>query len=562
MRLSPSFASLRGSISTGVVGAATVALIAAAFWGHGVASAETAAACSQPGRVFIVGGTWNSDGSYLVGIEQRYTGHGAHWEELPDSPYSGAGAYEIEQVPYSATIWPLGSVGYNASEAEGSANLEQAVAAYQQQCGADKKIVIAGYSQGARIAGDVLTDIGANRSVTMDDGSTYVISTTDSDGARTVSGELYSDPRMSATLWGQGIEATLVGIIPGLTMSGTRAVTDYGGLPVTTYCIAGDPICDLPDPFHDPIGDLDALLGYWVKHGQYPFHMYQFPGTGTTWYMNGANEPMTCTQSGSLQTCTIASPSSMVILAQNLVDALGLHWSVPDLVACRFRLPDIIGITLADFQPPIRWVMDWFPPLPQLGYGAYLPDLYAFENTINGALTWNRELFEEGVQALLASGKSIVALPLNFVKYWAARVVEGITTVPRGSTSAGAGATVLSTPTQVAVPLLASRQSAVGGGAGAVGEEAGAVGATQAPAPESSVAPMSSTSPEPSVSPTSSTSPESSSTTESGATSSQSETSSQESSAPSPGETESGSAPDQTTVPSASSAKESAAATP
>ncbi len=104
MRLSPSFASLRGSVSTGVVGAASVALIAAAFWGHGVASAETAAACSQPGRVFIVGGTWNSDGSYLVGIEQRYTGHGAHWEELPDSPYSGAGAYEIEQVPYSATI--------------------------------------------------------------------------------------------------------------------------------------------------------------------------------------------------------------------------------------------------------------------------------------------------------------------------------------------------------------------------------------------------------------------------------------------------------------------------
>ncbi len=78
------------------------------------------------------------------------------------------------------------------------------------------------------MAGDVLTDIGANRPVTMDDGSTYVISTTDSDGARTVSGELYSDPRMSGTLWGQGIEATLVGIIPGLTMSGTRAVTDYG----------------------------------------------------------------------------------------------------------------------------------------------------------------------------------------------------------------------------------------------------------------------------------------------------------------------------------------------
>ncbi|MGW5522577.1 cutinase family protein [Gordonia sp. NPDC003950] len=421
------------------VGAVAASLVTATFLGRGVALADDSPyTCTGPGAVFVVGGTWNPD-SYLLGINQRY----------------GAQGYEIVQVPYSATIWPLGSVGYNASEAEGAANLERAVADYQQACDADgtKKVAIVGYSQGARIAGDVLTDIGQNRP--LEDGTVI-------DSSR-VTGELYSDPRMVGTLWGQGIESALVGVIPGLTMSGPRSGTDYGGLPVTTYCIEGDPICDLPDVLHDPIGVVDDFFGYWVKHNQYPYHMYQYPGDYVIWDLGPVDGEMTCTQTGTLenvQTCTISSPSSSAIIVQNLVDALGLDWSVPDLLPYRFRFPDIIGITLSDFQVPIRWVMDWLPPLPELGYGAYLPNLFDFQDTLNGVLQWDSALFKQGVVALAASATSIVLLPVNFVRYWAERIVEGITTVPWGPDSSSQSTAALSSSPVAAMSYGVSALSA------------------------------------------------------------------------------------------------------
>lgn len=432
------------------VGAVAASLVTATFLGRGVALAQESD-CA-PGAVFTVGGTWNTDASYLVGIEQRYTGHGPQWQELTNSPYSGEDAYDIIPVPYSATIWPLGAVGYNASEAEGRANLEQAVATYQQSC-PDSKIVIVGYSQGARIAGDVLTDIGQNRP--LEDGTVI-------DSSK-VTGELYSDPRMVGTLWGQGIESALVGVIPGLTMSGPRSGADYGGLPVTTYCIEGDPICDLPDVLHDPIGVVDDFFGYWVKHGQYPYHMYQDPGDDVIWDLGSVDGEMTCTKTGTLEnvrTCTISSPSSSAIIVQNLVDAVGLDWSVPDLLPYRFRFPDIIGITLSDFQVPIRWVMDWLPPLPELGYGAYLPNLFDFQDILNGVLQWDSALFKQGVVALAASATSIVLLPVNFVRYWAERIVEGITTVPWGPDSASQTTASQTTASQTIAALSSSPASA------------------------------------------------------------------------------------------------------
>ncbi|NDK91967.1 PE-PPE domain-containing protein [Gordonia desulfuricans] len=408
----------RGVLAPAAVVAIGVVVIGV---GAGVAAADPAdPECAGPGRVFLVGGASEPGAGALIGVQQRYTALGPDNQPDPTSPYYG-NPYTVEVVDYSASIWPLGSVGYNNAEREGSANLEQAVGEYVTQCGGDKQVVIAGYSQGARVAGDVLTGIGETGRVTLDDG-TQVELVRDN-----VSGEVYSDPRMSGSLWGRGIELTLVGVIPGLTMSGPRSSADYGGLEVTTICVAGDPVCDLPDPLHDPIGDIDGLLGYFVKHGYYPWHMYQDPAA----YAD-CTGPDPATPNVQVTTCTVEQPSSVAVLTQQLVDALGVDWTVPDLLAYRFRWPDIIGITLADFQTPIAWTMDWFPQLPELGYGGYLPDLSMLTDILNGLVTGDLALVRTGVSGLTGSAVSVVGMPVEFVTYWAGRIVDGITSVPFG----------------------------------------------------------------------------------------------------------------------------------
>ncbi|MFW0796087.1 PE-PPE domain-containing protein [Gordonia sp. CPCC 205515] len=385
----------------------TVALAVGQTFGSGVARADDSlpTGCEGPGRVFLVGGTWDTSGASVVGIGQRYQG-----TFPPGASPPPEGAYTTEVIDYPASIWPLGAFGFDDSQSQGDEAILAAVSSYQSTCGTDKEVVIAGYSQGAGVVGDALTDIG--------NGTTgeYRIDPTN------VSGELYSDPRQAGTLWGRGVELVLVGVIPGLTMAGARTDADFGGIPVTTYCIAGDPICDLPDLLHDPVGAVDGLLGYWVKHGLYPFYMY-LSSSVESWNMYGADRTLTCTPAGNVTTCVVDSPSSTAILTQRFVDAIGLNWTVPDLMQYRFTVPDILGITLADFQPPISWAMGWFPQLPNLGYGGVLPDFRAFEDVARGVLTLDPELFRNGVTVLAASAKSVVLMPVNFGGYWLYRVV-------------------------------------------------------------------------------------------------------------------------------------------
>ncbi|MGV9481390.1 cutinase family protein [Gordonia aichiensis] len=335
--------SIAAASSLGIAAIAAVLLAIGQTSGAGVARAETETDCGD-GALVLVGGTWDPDAHLLDGVTRQ-------------TQYAG---YTVKRVEYPASIWPLGSFGFDNSQAQGVAATLSTVQSYQASC-EGKPVVIAGYSQGAGIAGDVLTDIGTHTT------PGYDIS---SEG---VSGLLYSDPRQAGNLYGQGIELVMIGVIPGLTMAGGRSVDDFGGVPVTTVCFSGDPICDLPDPLHDPIGALDGLAGYWVKHGLYPLYMYLPTTNGASWDAWGV-KPLECVGDGQVNTCMLVVPSSAWVLTQQFVDDLGLDWTVPDLVSKRWRLPDILGITLGDFQPPIRWAMGWLPQLPELGYGvANLP---------------------------------------------------------------------------------------------------------------------------------------------------------------------------------------------
>ena len=132
----------------------------------------------------------------------------------------------VTYVRYPATVlWP----SYNQSVDAGKAALREAIA------DAPEGTVIIGYSQGARIAGDVLAEpetVG-------------------------VTGVLYSDPRQTNA----GIETQLPFNLPGATMTGER---DPFAVPVETHCTATDGVCDWSNT--NPLG---SIIGYLKHHTTY-----------------------------------------------------------------------------------------------------------------------------------------------------------------------------------------------------------------------------------------------------------------------------------------------------
>ncbi|AFR48334.1 cutinase family protein [Gordonia sp. KTR9] len=439
-------AHLRTRRTSLVIAAVTAVAVAAALSLSGTAPAA-AAECSESGAVVIVAGTNDPESAHLVGVEQRYTGKMPTVRDgevvVVDDPGSAylAEPKDVIYVDYPTTLWPLGAAGYDDSTAQGRSATASAIAGYQKRCGAESDIVVAGYSQGARVAGDVLAAIGNGRNVDevvatdengevmLDENGAPVLVTIDSDG---ISGELYADPRQAGDKTGRGIELSLIGIIPGLTMAGSRGGSEtdggFGELEgrVVSVCIDGDPICDLPDPIHDPIGAIDGLLGYFTKHNLYPFQMYRDPRT-PAW---NDGRSVRCEPESAV--CMVAADSAFAELVRDWARDAGYGGVIGDFLSGRPTIELPYGIELAKLQPVVRLVQGLLPPLPKLGYGAYLPDLFVFEDILQGILTLSPARFVDGATALAASLRSIVWLPVNFVRYWAGAIVGPVT--PRAGT--------------------------------------------------------------------------------------------------------------------------------
>lgn len=191
----------------------------------------TASTNSCPvGAVFSVGGTWDPTGQTTQPVTDRYTSRG----------------YTAKPVTYPASFWPLGDQTYDESVAVGVRSLRADVNSFHAQC-PDSNVVITGYSQGARIAGDVLGDIARDGSIPQS----------------RVEGVLYADPRNSQG----GIETVIPNVVPGATMAGTR--DGFGDIPVQEICIEGDGICNMPEPSEAPEQFVDSVFGYFTKHGTY-----------------------------------------------------------------------------------------------------------------------------------------------------------------------------------------------------------------------------------------------------------------------------------------------------
>lgn len=226
----------------------------------------------------------NADGvptGGVTGIGKRYADDG----------------YRVTYVDYPTHLWPVGVIPYDTDVAIGKAATERAVSSYQSRC-PGKPVVVSGYSQGARIAGDVLSDVGNGRSQGIE--------------AEGVSGELYSDPRRDGRDGSNGVENSLLTFMPGMTMSGPRS-GGFGAVPVTQVCAEGDGVCDVPDPQADPLGAADSLLGYFLKHGYYPGRMNSAPGADPRW------GDMTCEpQTAQTQDCLVAQRPAAVMAAEQV----------------------------------------------------------------------------------------------------------------------------------------------------------------------------------------------------------------------------------------------------
>lgn len=360
----------------------------------GVAAAVDVGVECGAGKVFIGSGSADPDSVHTRGLEDRYTAQG----------------YLIEVTDYPASFWPLGTISYDESSRIGHQRMLADITDYNQAC-PQSPIVVVGYSEGARFAGDVLSDIGNNRTAI---------------DPALVSGELYSDPRRDGDVSGAGVETRLAGVWPGATMTGSRP-GGFGAAAVVSVCVDGDMICDMPDPLHNPVGALDSFIGIALKHVTY-------------------DDDMALGPSGIVDYSDVFGDSLLIKAPPAFATVFGLV-GLPNLLP-EFSI-DLPYPDLAALQPWTAELHRTLPELPDLGYGGHLPDITA----LGAALS----LEPAGLWAIADSVRSIIAMPVNIVRAWAGSKASSAKPVTATASTTKSAVTTSREPLDLTVPGSADR---------------------------------------------------------------------------------------------------------
>lgn len=157
--------------------------------------------------------------------------------------------YAVEHVEYPGGIL-AGVAGwtqdYDDSVAIGLSNLRDRIDVQERACDSSTRYVLLGYSQGARIVGDLAAEIDRGELGT--------------DLAGRVQVRLYADPRQPET----GIEVALAGekAPDGVTFTGERA--PFRLVEVEWICAPTDGVCDT----REPLGP-ETFVGYLATHTSY-----------------------------------------------------------------------------------------------------------------------------------------------------------------------------------------------------------------------------------------------------------------------------------------------------
>ncbi|MCV7217779.1 cutinase family protein [Mycobacterium crocinum] len=211
----------------------------------------------------------------------------------------GSDRLQVYTVPYTAQFHnPLSQdnqMSYNDSRAEGTRNAVKAMTDMNNRCPLTS-YVIAGFSQGAVIGGDIASDIGNGRGPVDEDLVLGVTLIADGRRQTAVGQDIGPNPP------GQGAEITLheVPVLSamGLTMTGERP-GGFGALNNRTneICAAGDLICAAPSEAFN-ITNLPSTLDVLAGGAGQPVHaLYNTPQfwnldgqTSTQWTLNWARD--------------------------------------------------------------------------------------------------------------------------------------------------------------------------------------------------------------------------------------------------------------------------------
>lgn len=216
-------------------------------------------------------------------------------EQFPDT-----GRLDIHTVPYVAEFSnpvafpPDGQESYNDSRGEGTERMLEAMNDRHSECPLTT-YVLAGFSQGAVIAGDIAAQIAEGSGPVPADkvlGVTLI-----ADGRRTEETSPGAATHIGPDPAGVGAEVALAGLnVPGITMTGPRP-EGFGPLADRTFsmCAPGDLICDAPPQALSPanilgsLGTLVQAMGNPV-HNLYNGFVVDSEGTtATQWTLGWAN---------------------------------------------------------------------------------------------------------------------------------------------------------------------------------------------------------------------------------------------------------------------------------
>lgn len=254
---------------------------------------DAAPPTSQPAScpdVFVlsVPGTWESNAtddpyaptanpiSLMLGVTQ------------PLQQQFGPDRAEVYTVPYVAQFSnpiafpPDGQASYNVSRSEAAQRSTDVLAERSAACPLTS-YVLAGFSQGAVVVGDLAAEIGAGNGPVPADrvlGATLI-----ADGRRDGTSAL----QVGAPADGVGAEVALGGLdVPGITMTGARQ-GGFGALADRTYsiCAPGDLICAAPPEamsLRNIPSSITALAGAAGNpvHGNYARYVVDEAGTTAT----------------------------------------------------------------------------------------------------------------------------------------------------------------------------------------------------------------------------------------------------------------------------------------
>lgn len=220
--------------------------------------------------------------SYMLSITQ------------PLQEQHSADRVKVWTLPYTAQFRNINAnaeMSYDASRAEGQAALEAELQAVHAECPVTD-FILAGFSQGAVIAGDVANKIGTGQGVIPAERVRGVALV--ADGRRQAGvGQAVGNPvgGVGAEIALQPLNAVIQAIVPGATMRGPRP-GGFGALDdrVFQICAPGDSICDAPQNVTNAIARAQDLVKPNVAHATYATNAGVIPGgTATSWIIDWAN---------------------------------------------------------------------------------------------------------------------------------------------------------------------------------------------------------------------------------------------------------------------------------